>query len=103
MAAKGSIVKAETFKTIMDMFPGSFMYNDGKELRINCIEDGNLVQLKLTLTAAKEPIEAGGDIAVPGIEKWSGAIQELSNAAVNKEPTEEEKNIVNDLISKLGL
>lgn len=101
MAAKGSIVKAETFKTIMDMFPGSFMYNDGKELRINCIEDGNLVQLKLTLTAAKEPIEDGG--VLDFAKKTETTAQTTSAAPQSFEPTEEEKNIVNDLISKLGL
>ena len=102
MAAKGSIVKAETFKTIMDMFPGSFMYNDGKELRINCVEDGSLVQLKLTLTAAKVNVERDGGV-LDFTKKTETTSQTTPAAPQSLEPTEEEKNIVNDLISKLGL
>ena len=40
MAAKGSILKQEVAEKILAAFPGSFLYNDGKEIRINGTENG---------------------------------------------------------------
>lgn len=58
--AKGSVAKQEIFNKMMEAFPGSFMFNNNKELRINCMEDGELVQIKVTLTAAKDAITPDG-------------------------------------------
>ena len=52
--------KQEIFDKLIEMFPGSFMYNDGKECRINLNEDGAAVQIKVALTAAKTPVEPDG-------------------------------------------
>lgn len=59
MAAKGSVAKAEIFKKMNEDFSNSFIYNGGKELRINWTEDGEPIQIKVTLTYVKEPVQGG--------------------------------------------
>ena len=94
--AKGSIAKAEITERILNHFEGSFLYNDGKEIRIPFVENGETVQIKVTLTCAKVAVDVGSDVAVPGqkIEENVGKISEMTTA---------EKEEVNDLIKSLGL
>ena len=103
--AKGSIAKNEVYNKVMKMFPGSFMYNDGKELRINMEEDGEAVQIKLVLTAAKTPVSSGDDNAVPGAAVASNDTPVASEVATEApaQVSDEEKQSVQDLMSKLGL
>jgi hypothetical protein len=67
MAIKGAIAKQEVSREILTYFGDrAFLYNDGKEIRVDCMENGVPVQIKIALTAAKEAVERGGDNAVPG-------------------------------------
>ena len=106
--ARGQIAKAEVMKKIQSIFDGAFLYNDGKELRVPIMEDGELIQIKVTLTAAKDNVEPGDDNAIPGS---SNVVLKENNNAINFnqkeekviEPTEEEKSNVKDLLAALGL
>lgn len=103
--AKGSIAKNEVYSKIMEIFPGSFMYNDGKELRINTKEDGEPIQIKLVLTAAKTPVSNGEDNVLPGAEVPFND-SSVETKITEPEPariSEEEKQSIQDLMSKLGL
>lgn len=102
--ARGQIAKAEIQKKILSNFEGSFLYNDGKEIRIPVQENGELIQIKVALTAAKENVEQGTDNAVPGAtaEKIDFESETKTTKSV-VEATEEEKNNVNDLLKALGL
>ena len=52
--AKGSAAKQEVMAVILEAFGDkAFLYNDGKEVRVNCVENGEPVQIILALTAAK--------------------------------------------------
>lgn len=55
MAARGSQAKAEIQKKILETFPGSFITD--KMIRIPMTEDGEVIQIKCTLTAAKNIID----------------------------------------------
>lgn len=103
--AKGSIAKSEVYSKVMGMFPGSFMYNDGKELRINMEEDGEPIQIKLVLTVAKTPVSNGDDNALPGAAVASNDTSVASEVttSVPAQVSDEEKQSVQDLMSKLGL
>lgn len=102
--ARGQIAKAEIQKKILSNFEGSFLYNDGKEIRIPVQENGELIQIKVALTAAKENVEQGADNAVPGIAAEKIDFEsEVKTAKPVVEATEEEKNNVNDLLKALGL
>lgn len=94
--AKGSMAKQEITKKILEMFEGSFVYNDGKEIRVPILENGEVVQIKVTLTAAKVAVSAGSDQEVPGAA-------EVAKDNGVKEITKDEKNEVSDLITALGL
>lgn len=105
MAAKGSLLKKEITDTILKTFQGSFLYNDGKEIRIPGLEDGQNLQIKVTLTCAKENVEQNSDNAIPG-----ATLQ--TNTSINNikkeektivEPTQEEKDNVKRLADMLGL
>lgn len=103
--ARGAVAKEEIFARILETFEGSFMYNNGKELRIPWNEGGNEVQIKVALTCAKDNVSPTGET----VEKSAAAPQETGDfmnfPAPKKraEITEEEKQNVNDLLKALGL
>lgn len=100
MAAKGAKRKKEIMEKILEVFPGSFLYNDGKEVRINGTEDGVPVQIKVTLTAAKTPVEGGSE----SVTSAPAASNEINfTEEIPQEPTEEEKERLAYLLDKLGL
>jgi len=105
MAAKGSILKQEITKKILETFPNSFLYNDGKEIRINGTEEGVSLQIKVTLTCAKTPVEGGEDNALPGEKNAATADVKPTgtNEKIPQEPTAEEKERLTTLLNKLGL
>ena len=106
MAAKGSKAKQEIFDKLIEMFPGSFMYNDGKECRINLTEDGAAVQIKVALTAAKTPVEPDGSAVSEAAADFNWDT-ETSNSTNINEPivediSEQEKQNLQRLVEKLG-
>ena len=105
MAVKGAQLKQEITKKILTTFPGSFLYNDGKEIRINGTEAGLPVQIKVTLTAAKEPVE-NDNIVIASNEAQPIKIEfENKPSVIEKipdEPTEEEKANLKMLLEGLG-
>jgi hypothetical protein len=104
MAAKGAIAKEQVTEAILKAFPGSFKYE--KEIRIPMMENGEELQIKVTLTAAKNMVSVGGDTVMPGAFTASPAPAQLKQDAVIHEPavpTEEEKKNVSSLLSMLGL
>lgn len=105
MAAKGSILKQEVASKILAAFPGSFLYNDGKEIRINGVEDGQKLQIKVTLTCAKVAVEGGDDTILPGEKTAANADIKPTgmNEKIPQEPTAEEKERLATLLNKLGL
>ena len=90
--AKGSQAKAEITQKILECFENSFTYD--KEIRIPIMENGELVQIKCTLTCAKVNVENGGDTAVPGSAPATSSTPEL---------TEQEKKDTADLLASLNL
>ena len=101
--AKGQQLKKEIQNKILEVFPGSFLYNDNKEIRICGVEGGETLQIKCVLTCAKENVEIGADNAIPGdfpAPKMT-APTPVSNTPV--QPTTEEKQKVAELLRNLGL
>lgn len=98
MAAKGSQSKEIITQKILEVFAGAFV-ND-KEIRIPMLEDGAEVQIKVTLTAAKENIDHNG--AGAGINP---AFESAFPEPVKKEmlkASEEEKAAVKEMMKNLG-
>ena len=100
--ARGQEEKLIVINKIKEVFPEAFEY--GKVIRIP-IGD---VQIKVTLTAAKDNVEPGGDIAVPGVKATKVTIVEgaepvFEEASAIVEPSAEELNTVSNLMESLGL
>ena len=93
--AKGSQAKVEITKKLLETFENSFDYD--KEIRIPIMENGELVQIKCTLTCAKVNVTNGADAAVPGSTVVS------SNATPAAELTEQEKKETEELLASLNL
>ena len=51
--ARGAQSKTAIFNKLMEVYPDAFFEDEGKILRIPLNEDGELVEIKVTLTAAK--------------------------------------------------
>ena len=47
MAARGSEAKEFITKKLLETFDGSFLYNNGKEIRIPVTENGENLQIKI--------------------------------------------------------
>lgn len=92
--AKGALSKTLIGTAILQVFPGSFIDSDGKTIRIPTSIEGEPLEIKVTLTAAKDIV--GGQGAPSMTEKSISVPQ-------NKEMTEDEIKEVRDLIQRLGL
>ena len=111
MAVKGTESKQNITKELLNYFgERAFLYNDGKEIRVNCYEAGELVQIKIALTAAKVAVEIGADVALPGansvMEKPAAPAVSFATTPATQEvpqPTAEEKQNISDLLKSLGL
>ena len=100
--ARGAEAKSKIQKQILETFPGSFLYNDGKEIRIPTPEGAEIVQIKVTLTCAKEHGESGADNAMPG--DFPTPFKEVTPERTEPiAPTSEEKANVANLLRSLGL
>ena len=100
--ARGAEEKQIIIDKIKEVFPEAFEYD--KTIRIP-IGD---VQIKVTLTAAKDNVEPGGDTAVPGVKATKvtiakGAEPVFEDVSAAVEPSEEELNAVSNLMESLGL
>lgn len=96
MAARGSESKTKIINKILETFNGAFLYD--KEIRIPIVENGENIEIKCTLTCAKTNVGSTNMEMREPVNETSDA-----SSAQNLELTQEEKNEVNDLISKLGL
>ena len=105
--ARGQAAKQEIMATILETFGGnSFLYNNGKEIRVNTQEDGEPVQIKITFTAAKTAVEPEDENAIPGASNTISQVNEVKEEESPKtvvEATVDEKNAIADLMASLGI
>ena len=109
--AKGQKSKEAVIEKILSSFEGAFLYNGNKEIRIPRTDDGELVQIKVSLTCAKENVEPGDDTVVPGatsvkatkVTIAEGAEPVFEDVPAAVEPSAEELNAVSSLMESLGL
>lgn len=97
--ARGAVSKQAVIDKILETFQGSFLYNGNKELRIPMVEDGEQVEIKVTLACAKTNV---GDGTVAGDFESGNAVQASVTEAPAK-PTQEEIDNISKLMNRLGL
>ena len=95
--ARGAVSKQAVIDKILETFQGSFIY--GKELRIPMVEDGEQVEIKVTLACAKTNV---GDGAIAGDFESGNAVQASVTEAPAK-PTQAEIDNISKLMDRLGL
>ena len=100
--ARGQEEKLIVINKIKEVFPEAFEYD--KTIRIP-IGD---VQIKVALTAAKDNVEPGGDVAVPGVKATKVTIAEgaepvFEDVSKTIEPSQSELDAVSNLMESLGL
>lgn len=102
--AKGQKLKQEIMQKILSIFPDSFLYNDGKEIRINGIEDSENLQIKCVLTASKVAVEPGSDNEMPTAKTIAADNKpEIQTEQVPIELSQEEKDNIQNLLKSIGL
>lgn len=94
---RGAVSKQAVIDKILETFQGSFVY--GKELRIPMVEDGEQVEIKVTLACAKTNV---GDGAVAGDFESGNAVQ-VSVTEAPAKPTQAEIDNISKLMDRLGL
>ena len=96
MAAKGTESKGIIFNKLKEIYPNSFWEDENKILRIPMSEGGTPIEIKVTLTAAKNILGSGA---------VQSAFPTASEPVVEKpvEMTEEEKENVATLLASLNL
>ena len=109
MAIKGAIAKQEVANKILETF-GEKAFTYDKDIRINWIEDGQPVQIKIALTAAKVAVEKDGDTALPAATATPiprSDMIDFENPVPTPqpvaEPTAQEKANIKNLLERLGL
>lgn len=116
MALKGQESKKVITQQILETFEGAFI--SGKEIRIPFTEDGVPVQIKVSLTAAKDLVEnLNGNLSSPSTSNISKIIVKDSKIVAKDEdfsfedsalthrktePSQEEKETVRKLMEKLN-
>jgi len=95
--ARGAKAKEEVIAKILETFSGSFK-ND-KEIRIPIQEDGEIIQIKVALTAAKVNVSPDGEDAV--FMNNTSTPSAVSAESHMIEPTVEEKRNVEEIIRNL--
>ena len=101
--AKGAIAKEAITNKILSSFDGSFI--NGKEIRVPMMENGEELQIKITLTCAKNMVTpVGKSIPSNSTPSTTSNKIEFEQPQTNidlTEPTEEEKQNVEKLIQAL--
>ena len=101
--ARGQEETLIVINKLKDVFPDAFEYDQTIRIPIGD------VQIKVALTAAKDNVEPGGDVAVPGVKATkvvaiaNGAEPVFEEASAIVEPSAEELNTVSNLMESLGL
>ena len=93
--ARGEEEKLIVIDKIKEVFPEAFEYD--KTIRIPIAD----VQIKVALTAAKENVEPGGDVAVPGVKATKVTIAEgaepvFEDVSKTIQPSQSELDAVNN-------
>ena len=98
MAIRGAAGKNKIIQEILEKFEGSFS-PDGKEIRIPVEENGEIIQIKVALTAAKVNIDPPNDVPSANSGETLFATESKSYQA---ELTAEEIAEVERLKNKMG-
>lgn len=106
MAAKGTIAKQNVVKKIQEIFGADFIGEIDKKIYVWTQENGERVQIALSLTCPKTPVSVsnyvptfGGGMDFEAMDTATAVSETLAPAEI----TDEERQTIADLMAKLGL
>lgn len=102
MAAKGNIAKTNVLNTIKSAFGPAYLGEFDKKAYVLVDDGGTKVQVAISLTCPKVPVEAVGNTGVRNFEDEDSPVLAVSGYEA-PEITDEERQRVNDLMARLGL
>lgn len=91
--ARGSLAKTNIGNAILQVFPGAFIDSDKKTIRIPTTCEGEPIEIKITMTAAKD-IVGGNAVSVVASEQAQPQNRTMTNDEINE---------VRELIARLNL
>ena len=94
--ARGAEAKKVITEKLFEVFDGAFLYNNNKEIRVPMVDNGENVEIKITLVCAKDNV-GDGDAAVALSEN------ETSSEAPISAPSADELQAVQNIMQKLNL
>ena len=97
--AKGTDSKKKIFDALIEKYPNSFWEDENKILRIPFNEGGERVEIKVTLTAAKNLL---GDAEIPNAFD-NAAVGQSGHTEISAQMTEQEKENVSKMLESLGM
>ena len=106
--AKGAIAKQQVINKLKTAFGADFIGEYDKKIYVWANDGGEQVQIAISLTCPKNPIEIAANVDTDGGD-WDFSDNAPTNtkvAVANAGPaeiTEEEKSNIADLMAKLGL
>lgn len=104
--AKGAEAKAKIANKLAEVFGQDWIGEYDKKYYVWSSESGERIQVCLSMTCPKTPIEVAKNVAPTGDWDWDDSKPAGAVAVANAAPaeiTEEEKQNIADLLSKLGL
>lgn len=107
MAARGTIAKEKVEKKIAECFGEDFIGLYDRKCYVWANDGGEKVQIAISMTCPKTPIEIDTSINTGGDWDWGDSDKKVNNVAVAvaepAEITEEEVDNLKTLLEKLGL
>ncbi len=96
--ARGTEAKEYITNKLLEVFEGAFLNENGKEIRIPYTEDGEDLEIKVSLTCAKTNVRE-----IVNKNDWTknATVYENPNPQLI-EPTKEEKERVQEFLNKLN-
>ena len=103
--ARGAIAKEQTEKKIIEAFGTDYVATVDKKIYVWADDGGERVQIAISMTCPKTPVSAGTASAPISTDGFGINFDDMpvTPPAATIEYTQEEKDTINELISKLGL
>lgn len=102
--AKGAIAKQEVIKKIQSVFGTDFLGEFDKKIYVQAQENGEMVQIAMTLTCPKTPVAVSNAPIIKGdrMDFNDEAIIMPTNTT-NTEISDEERQTIADMMARFGL
>ena len=102
--ARGSEAKAKIAKKIIECFGQEHVIESGGKLYINTTENGEKIQICLAMTCPKTMVGEDAPVAAPSTgNAFDNFLTSNTEPFKPAEITQEERDTVRDLMTKLGL